>query len=872
MSRRDYTLVDERDDEVVAVFVEHFSLKINGTMTFRRELDAKAEMSALMAQVGSIKLPRDTINDITAPNVYLPRPMSRYRSFSGALIDPEKQRRGSEDSIDAHDYLSSSQPMLGQGAARAPTYAYHLPRRRFSRYFTLAISAIIGFFIWYLVRASLSSRAAVELGIGRPAAPPPAWEGFPFLKRYHGGIRTLVSREDNTPEYPVAEDVEVQRLVDAAMEQKKKADAVTSKEKGFNKKREIPEVKEQVAFPLPHRFDPYPKYGVEGDRKGFAPPVKCYVDEKEKREVPQLLAFNGTTKGFPDPVMGSYDLLGLRKDVCFERHGRLGPYGFGYSKKFGGSGAGMDGDREGAEHVWGDELEIDYRNVKWAEVQDKCEKDNAHRFKAPPKQRLNHFFTSMASGGPVEEKQNSKRAEEEPKVQESTDLLNRTVVLIRTWESFEYDAEDMFYLRALVNELSIQSGTEYVVHFLIHVKDNDAQIWADDETYQRVLERALPAEFKGMGTLWSERQMGLIYGGLAESNYRDLQVHGAYRSTYMPVQYFAHMHPEYDFIWHWEMDVRYTGHFYHLFQKVSQWAKQQPRKGLWERNGRFYVPAEHGSWEDFRHMVRIQTEHGTASKENIYGKLASDAGVKNPMDVASHSHETPVWGPLRPSGEGDTTADPDNDPQPPTVFDKDNYEWGVGEEADFITFNPLFDPHKTNWILAEDVTGYNTTEGYPPRRTAIITASRLSHRLLETMHRETTLQRHTMFSEMWPGSCALHHGYKAVYAPHPVYIDRAWPTSYLAAVFNNGRNGATGGARTSVFSDERQHNFLGTTWYYHAGFPANLWKRWLGYKVDNDGGEEWELANEGRMCLPAMLLHPIKQVDLIVEHLEGEPV
>lgn len=48
MSRRDYTLVDERDDEVVAVFVEHFSLEINGTMTFRRELDAKAEMSALM--------------------------------------------------------------------------------------------------------------------------------------------------------------------------------------------------------------------------------------------------------------------------------------------------------------------------------------------------------------------------------------------------------------------------------------------------------------------------------------------------------------------------------------------------------------------------------------------------------------------------------------------------------------------------------------------------------------------------------------------------------------------------------------------------------------------------------------------------------
>jgi hypothetical protein len=437
----------------------------------------------------------------------------------------------------------------------------------------------------------------------------------------------LVSREENVPEYPVSEDIEVQRLQEAAMEQQKQADALIATEKGFNKKREVSlELdgnRPEKSIPSPGRFDPYPTYGLGGDRRSYAPPVKCYVDPKEKREVPQLLAFNGTTQGLPDPVMGSYDLFGLRKDVCFERHGRLGPYGFGYSRKFGGSGAGIDGDREGSEHVWDGELEIDYRKVNWAQVQKKCEQENAHRFKPMPKQRPNQFFT----GSPVNKRELSTSADEELNVQEPGELLNRTVVLIRTWTGFEYDAEDMFYLRALVNELSIQSGTEYVVHFLIHVKDDNAQIWADDDTYERVLNDALPAEFQGMGSLWSERQMGLIYGGVAESFYRDLPVHGAYRSTYMPVQYFAHMHPEFDFIWHWEMDIRYTGHFYHLFQQVSQWAKKQPRKGLWERNGRFYVPAEHGSWEDFRQMVRIQTEHGTASKENMYSKLAADAGT-----------------------------------------------------------------------------------------------------------------------------------------------------------------------------------------------------------------------------------------------------
>ena len=335
-------------------------------------------------------------------------------------------------------------------------------------------------------------------------------------------------------------------------------------------------------------------------------------------------------------------------------------------------------------------------------------------------------------------------------------------------------------------------------------------------------------------------------------------MYGNYRSTFMPMQYFAHKHPEYDFYWHWEMDVRYTGHYYELFDKTGTWAKEQPRKGLWERNARFYVPSEHGSWEDFKHMVRIQTEHGTSSKNNMFSRLGPVDPRQGRISVAK-----PVWGPEPPTWDD---VNIENDPKPPTTYDKDKYEWGVGEEADLITFNPLFDPDQTGWGLAEDVTGYNITGGLPPRRTAIITSVRLSRRLLEAMHRETTFKHRTMFSEMWPSSCALHHGLKAVYAPHPVFIDRKWPTDYLAAIFNGGRNGASGGSRTTPFSDEREHNFLGVSWYYRTGFPADLWKRWLGYKVNNDGGEEWEMAHEGRMCLPPMLLHPVKEADLVFEH------
>jgi len=798
-----------------------------------------------------------------------------YVALDGRLVDAEKQRISddfdeSDTSFSSRDISGSHEGLLSQPpTAKASFSSYAMPRRRFSRYFTWGIVLLLVGFILTLAHLKSVSETNIKLGLLKPAPKPPAWEEFPFLKRYHGGVRSLLPRMDNKPEYPDPDN----NSIDAPVKQ------------DLAEQQNTPPAKRDVQKST--------VYSPVKSVKGYEPIDRCSLDADGKVYVPDLHIHRGLPKGFPSPVMGSHDLLGLDNDICFDRYGRLGPYGFGYSKKYGGSGAGIEGEgrEEAMAAVWGTNIEIDYRKVRWADAQERCLDKNRFRYKQHQKNR-NHFFQNMGVGGPNTEAHEDSQAlarlepaptntpqpligkRDSPKKdaqvappEHSSDkkLLPRTAVVVRTWHDYQYDDEDLFYLRALINELSLQSGGEYTVHFLIHVKDDNLQIWSDDDTYQRVLDNALPEEFRGMGTLWSERQMSLIYGGVAESNYRDLPVYGAYRSTYMPVQYFAHMHPEYDFFWHWEMDIRYTGHFYHFFDRVSSWASRQPRKGLWERNSRFYVPMEHGKWEDFSQMVRVQTEHGTAHKSNMYSKMGNDP--KNPQE-AEDRPEAPIWGPMPPSGEGNVIEN-EHDPIPPTEYAKDDYQWGVGEEADFITFNPLFDPDGTNWILNNDVTGYNTNEKYPPRRTAIITASRLSRRLLETMHRETALFRHTMFSEMWPGSCALHHGLKAVYAPHPVYIDRRWPTSYLAAIFNNGRNGAAGGSRTSVFSDERQHNFLGTTWYYHAGFSANLWKRWLGFKVDNDGGEEEEKAGEGRMCLPGMLLHPVKQVDLIYEHQVG---
>lgn len=763
-------------------------------------------------------------------------------------IDIEKRARHSLDSSDDDECSSTSSQysmhsntriLSSQYSSHDPILGEYEPRRRersqprvrfpifrqiacvctprkFTRYFTLILVITIGAFLFTLVKLSLNSAQSVSLGLHKAKAPPPTWVKFPFLQRYHSGVRSLVASKDNVPEYP-------EILLPPRSKDKDAAEA-------NDKDHSLPD---SIPFPA-----------AETGPIGVA---ECFLDEERKIRIPDVRAFEGLPSGMPSSVMGSHAQIGLREDVCFERFGRLGPYGLGYSKNKGGSGAGMDGDREGIESIWAGSSQVDFRKVNWKKAQSLCLDANEKRFRIGASHR-DLQKRQLGSGSSLVSNEG---------------LVPRKAVIIRTWNDYQYDDEDLFYLRSLMWELSLQTGSEYTVHFLIHVRNNELPIWADETIYQQVLKASLPAEFEGMGTLWSEKQMEMVYSALPQNYFRDLPLHGVYRSLHMPLTWFAHQHPEFAHFWHFEMDMRYTGHFHHFVSRVEQWAAKQPRKGLWERNARFYVPSEHGSWGDFTHMVRVQTEHGTSTKSNLFSNLINNPSIPDSIrNEMTSKAEKAVWGPEPPLND---IMDNLTDVFPPHSMAQDKGEWGVDEEADLIVFNPLFDPDATNWNLAADTTGYNTSGGLPPRRAAVTTFGRYSKRLLDRMHRDMAIHSKHMFTEMFPASTALHHGYKAVYVPHPVYIDRKWPTDFLAATFNGGRNGQAGGSRLSVFSEEREHNFLGTTWYYNAGFAPNLWHRWLGYKVDNDGGEAEEMAGEGRMCLPAMLLHPIKQVNLIYQ-------
>lgn len=569
-------------------------------------------------------------------------------------------------------------------------------------------------------------------------------------------------------------------------------------------------------IPKPKPYDPYTAKDI----------VQCYLDKENQIPAPSIYAYPGVTKNAPNPALGSHELLGIRDDVCFDRFGRFGPYGFGYSKLEGGSDTGLDTESSGSEEVWSESGKISYTEIDWGNAQKRCYEANKHRFRA----------------GLAEDPSDLKSRAD-------SDKLGRIGIVIRLYTGFKWTEHVLLNFRALVNEVALKSGGEYGVHFLLHVRDKDVPIWADEETVQDILYDNIPDEFHSMVSIWSVPQMKLMYPGTFKepiANPSKSDIHGVYRSAHLPLQVFATQHPEYDHIWNWEMDMRFLGNYYEFFDRIGKWASKQPRSYMWERSERYYIPSYHGSWENFTETV----------KENV-----------------ASSGRDPIFGPLKFKGMKQIRLEEEGrTPLPESCDQEDKTKCGVGEEADFISLNPIFDADSSGWVFHLDVTGWDKP---PPRRTAIITASRMSRRLLLAMHEEVWRHHHSMFTEMFPPSVALHHGLKAVYAPHPVFLDRAWyPAATIDAAFNGGRDHSTSG-RGSPFDLKNEHNHAGASWYFNSEFAGLAWRRWLGYaQMDGrgDGGgragegterggkeEEESAEGTGRMCLKSMLVHPIKR-------------
>ncbi|KAK1760538.1 hypothetical protein QBC47DRAFT_448920 [Echria macrotheca] len=634
----------------------------------------------------------------------------------------------------------------------------------------------------------------------------PKWLQFRHLDGYFNGLIALVPVKDHVPEYP----------------------------RNRSERSPFPVTVSYTGIPAPTPYIPQPDYSSDEYTKKHYEVQPCYLGKDETVPVPDTYAFYGVVQGQPKPVIGSHSLLGLRDDICFDRFGRYGPYGLGYGFSDGGLEVGMETEQEGSETVWAKTGKINYNGMDWGDAQQRCYESNKKRFVSAVEEDC--------AGG----------------TSDSRSRLSRTAIVVRTYVGVDWAAHVIVNFRAMISELALRSGGEYQVHFLLHVRDDDIPIWADETIAQQVLAQYVPEEFHSICTLWSEAQMRLLYPGDFGASFSDpshADIHGVYRSAHMPLQHFAMQHAEYAHFWNWEMDMRWIGNYYELFDRLGAWARQQTRIEAWERSEKYYIPYFHGSWDNFTRLVHNETY--SAGRRSILGPVDFDGRQPTRAEQAAQ------------------TFLPSTCYRAHTSDDMWNH-CGVGEDADLITLNPIFDTDESDWMFAEDVTGYDKSLPIPPRRCAIITASRLSRRLLEVMHEETWRMHHAMFSEMFPASMALHHGLKAVYAPHPVYLDREWDMEAVDAAFNGGRNHTASG-RGSPFGFDNEHNHKGTSWYYHSEFAGLLWRRWLGYaQMDGRGehggtfgdgtlrggrAEEESREGTGRLCLQSRLVHPIKWED-----------
>ncbi|GES61279.1 hypothetical protein ATEIFO6365_0006073800 [Aspergillus terreus] len=578
------------------------------------------------------------------------------------------------------------------------------------------------------------------------------------------------------------------------------------------------------APPSPIVYDPYPDYNSREWKqqwKGYfyrcIGPRGTYLDHTSPDDM--VSAYPGTQRDFPFPMFGSYDAIDLDGNVCFDRYSRYKPYGYGLD-------TGVD---VPAAHP---SVNITWDEVDWADLQAQCLHRNAKRYKGHQTKRppVSHPLTQSFS------KSEAPLLMQEPAAPVSGPQYQpRSAVLIRAWHTIKWTPNHLQYLRSLLMELSLHSGAEYEVFLLIDVKDDFLPIFSDASTVQYLKDLFIPTEFRNMTIFFNNK--------LLEGWYPLLEEHRPMYQHLQPVQIFSQLYPDFDYYWQFEMDSRNIGHMYHFLDRAVEFAKQQPRKYLWERNAYFYTPGAHGPWEQFMGMVN----------ESMVGRRS-------------------VWGPVPAKGIMPTG------PMPPvSTPEEDDYEWGVGEEADLITFLPIFDPSETTWTFPDTL--YNLPLE-TPRRASPVTMWRLSKRLLDLMHHDQATTGIGLGSEMSGPTWALWHGFKAVHVPHPLYLDGHWTAKELSRVYNPGEPDKINGGPHSVWNwnhmvDRIMYRF---SYMFTTQTAEDLYRRWLGYPPDPSEREDGRLPKDtwgltwyeggqlneetyGRLCFPPMFLHTIKNTE-----------
>jgi hypothetical protein len=437
--------------------------------------------------------------------------------------------------------------------------------------------------------------------------------------------------------------------------------------------------------------------------------------------------------------------------------------------------------------------ETEWLEVKWGQLQQKCLERNKHRYKA-----------------------DGETGEKKP----------RQAVVLRGHEKFKWRPNDFLYTRSLIAELSLASGGEYEIIFMIQLNGHEhADLTASDFQNSSIVdplkERYVPAEFRDLVIFFNTNVLKDTYPAVGEWSYT--------MQSYQPVQWLALSRPEFTHFWVMEQDFRYTGHNYEFFNSAGEWARKQPRDNLWERNSQLYFPAVHKTWDNFVQIINQNTPLGQ-------GVL----GPRPPPRTENYASFEPAI-PL------------------PSPVPKD---WGVGEDADVISLSRIWDPVGSGWVFE---TYMKVFPPDTPRRTSPPNSGRFSRRVLLLTHEEQVKHGTCVAGEATNPTTALHHGLKAVYVPHPMYFDEDIDHKALYRLFNGHEAG-------EAFDTTKAHEGMAKpkkirwrrlTFSWVNQLAEELYKWWIVSDGTNENvhkGHSGQRVQGREPCFPSMALHPIKDV------------
>jgi hypothetical protein len=463
---------------------------------------------------------------------------------------------------------------------------------------------------------------------------------------------------------------------------------------------------------------------------------------------------------------------------------------------------------------------VDWSSTNWAALQNQCLERNAYRFKnatpiSPGKRRFRMRGAAEEFKMPVVEPQ-------------ATDHVPRTAIVLRAWEGYDYTSEDLLNLRATIAETSLGLGGEYTVFLLVDVKDKERKIFSSEKNYLRAVQELVPPEFQGIAVLFDE--------SLLRSWYPEIKSHSATYQIMQPLQLFGHFYPEFDHYWQLELDLRFTGHAGRYLASLSNFARDQPRKQAVERSTWFYMPEFHNTYSDFLAAVNASLEGGGglgwAMRIQDFEPIGAAPPVDDPLD--------------------------------------DNFEWGVGEEADFIAIVPCADiEYLTDWYWRHWRQGFKAgskTPGWMCQPAM----GRASRTLLLAVHHAQATQALAIHSEATLSSFALWHGLKLVSSPHPMYQDPQWPADKMNEVFNgpgavesHREQGMVGMAKGNAIYRGSPYDYItksGSFWW-SSPFPDRIYNAWMFRDGAGQNGKVpyvlWK-SEDGSVYAPNMMLHPVK--------------